>query len=61
MPNKVSMVTWTDLVGDDARFIGAINAYYIRSRQGRKVALGANTDTIGVVDAFMYNALKSTS
>lgn len=61
MPNKVSMVARTDLVEDDARWIGAINTFYTRLQQGREVTLGAKTDSLGVRDAISYNAPQATS
>ncbi|CAH2353335.1 putative quinate dehydrogenase [[Candida] railenensis] len=57
MPNKIVMVDHVDHVDDGGKAVGAINTIYSRlDSEGKQVRIGTNTDTIGIRDAFVYNA-----
>lgn len=54
MPHKVSCMAYMDDMTEEARLIGAINTVFVRldRKTGLKRYIGANTDCIGIRDAF---------
>ena len=54
MPHKVSCMSDVDELRDEARIIGAINTIFVRldARIGARRYIGANTDCMGIRDAF---------
>lgn len=56
MPHKVAIIPHLDEVTDECREVGACNTIFVReSSDGRRIFCGANTDTVGVRDAFLKN------
>ncbi|KAJ5366859.1 hypothetical protein N7541_000800 [Penicillium brevicompactum] len=55
MPNKVAILPYLDEMTDECRDIGACNTVYFRQDQGRQILCGANTDAVGIRDAFYRN------
>lgn len=56
MPYKVELISQVDAVTEDARVIGAINTVMLRRRPHNTTRyIGANTDSIGVREAFLQN------
>ncbi|KAF7558752.1 hypothetical protein G7046_g5405 [Stylonectria norvegica] len=55
MPNKVSIIPFLDEMTDECRDVGACNTLYLREKNGRRIFCGANTDVIGIRDAFYQN------
>lgn len=58
MPHKVTMTNHVDIVDDNAKAVGAINTIYVRFHGDRALNIGTNTDTVGIRDAFRYNAAE---
>ena len=59
MPYKVRMMSEVDEVTAEGRIIGAINTVFLRrASDGSTRYIGTNTDTIGVREAFLQNALE---
>lgn len=56
MPNKVVMSEHVDMLDELSRTVGSINTIYQRSVEGKLVTIGANTDVVGIRDAFLQNA-----
>lgn len=60
MPHKVTMCSHVDLVDSGASLVGAINTIYKRKNTaGEDILIGTNTDTIGIRDAFHFNARET--
>ena len=56
MPNKVAIIPYLDQLTPEATAIGACNTIYLKTDEsGRRLLCGANTDTVGVRDAFTQN------
>ena len=53
MPHKIHAIQYMDDLTPEAKDIGAVNTVFVRrSRDGGKRYVGANTDCIGIRDAF---------
>ncbi|KAK7748214.1 Quinate dehydrogenase [Diatrype stigma] len=61
MPNKVAIMEHLDEVTEECREVGACNTIFVRERDGddgspqRRIYCGANTDVVGVREAFYQN------
>lgn len=55
MSHKVTFFSYVDYLTEEARMIGGINTVFKRRDPGELVIIGANTDTIGVREAFLQN------
>ncbi|KIH89731.1 quinate dehydrogenase [Sporothrix brasiliensis 5110] len=57
MPNKVTILPYLDKLTPEATAVGACNTIYLEQdpATGRRLLCGANTDTVGVRDAFTQN------
>ena len=55
MPNKVAIIPYLDELTEECRDVGACNTLYFREENGRRIFCGANTDVIGIRDAFYQN------
>lgn len=55
MPNKVAIMEHLDEVTEECREVGACNTLFVRERGGERIYCGANTDVIGVREAFYQN------
>ncbi|KIX04854.1 uncharacterized protein Z518_05725 [Rhinocladiella mackenziei CBS 650.93] len=56
MPHKISMMENVDDLTESAQMIGAINTIFVRcDKRGNRQNIGANTDTIGIYEAFERN------
>lgn len=55
---NVRMCEHDDLIDGDGKVFGAINTIHVRfDENGKALNIGTNTDTFGVRDAFLMNAL----
>ncbi|KAF1816756.1 quinate dehydrogenase [Eremomyces bilateralis CBS 781.70] len=57
MPHKVAILGFLDELTEEARDVGACNTIFLREKDGKRVYVGTNTDTIGVRDSF-YATVK---
>lgn len=55
MPNKVAIMPHLDELTEECREVGACNTIFLRERDGRRVYCGANTDVVGIREAFYQN------
>ncbi|KAJ9141741.1 NAD(P)-binding protein [Pleurostoma richardsiae] len=57
MPHKVSIIRHLDDLTPECRAVGACNTIFLRTdpSTGRRLLCGANTDVVGVRDAFLEN------
>ncbi|KAI8723085.1 Shikimate-dh-N domain-containing protein [Fusarium sp. LHS14.1] len=55
MPNKVAIIPYLDELTEECRDVGACNTLFLREQDGRRIFCGANTDVIGIRDAFYQN------
>lgn len=55
MPNKIAILPYLDEMTVECRDVGACNTIFWRERHGRRILCGANTDVIGIRDAFYRN------
>ncbi|KGQ10939.1 Quinate dehydrogenase [Beauveria bassiana D1-5] len=61
MPNKVAILPHLDEMTDECRDVGACNTVFLRrGRNGQRLLCGANTDVVGIRDAF-YHGVASSS
>ena len=55
MPNKVAIMEHLDEMTEECREVGACNTLFVKERDGKRIFCGANTDVIGVREAFYQN------
>lgn len=55
MPHKIAIMQHLDHLTDEAREVGACNTIYVREIEGKRMLCGANTDVVGVREAFFQN------
>ncbi|KAM0742417.1 hypothetical protein ACQRIT_002594 [Beauveria bassiana] len=60
MPNKVAILPHLDEMTDECRDVGACNTVFLRQgRNGQRLLCGANTDVVGIRDAFYHGVASS--
>jgi len=61
MPNKVAILPHLDDMTPECREVGACNTVFMRTDplSGRRLLIGANTDVVGVREAFVQNTPPS--
>ena len=55
MPNKVAIMDHLDEMTEECREVGACNKLFLKEQNGKRLFCGANTDVIGVREAFYQN------
>ena len=55
MPNKVAIMDHLDEMTEECREVGACNTLFLKEQNGKRLFCGANTDVIGVREAFYQN------
>ncbi|RDW92504.1 shikimate dehydrogenase substrate binding-containing protein [Coleophoma crateriformis] len=55
MPHKVAIIPFLDEITQEGKEIGACNTVFLREKDGKRILVGTNTDTIGIREAFYQN------
>ncbi|KAL3422251.1 quinate dehydrogenase [Phlyctema vagabunda] len=55
MPHKVAIIPYLDEITREGKEIGACNTVFLREKDGKRIMVGTNTDTIGIREAFYQN------
>ncbi|RDW80119.1 shikimate dehydrogenase substrate binding-containing protein [Coleophoma cylindrospora] len=55
MPHKVAIIPFLDEITQEGKEIGACNTVFLKEKDGKRILVGTNTDTIGIREAFYQN------